>query len=154
MKKFYEKVCKLEELIALILVAGIAVLVFVSALMRTIGHPWLIFLGSDVAMRGSGLIGVDLFVKKFPAGVQKVLDILFKVIIAAFLCVLIYYGYGMTTSGWARQITSLHISYSWVTMAVPVGSFFMLISTIRNIIERVKTPAGQEVKHEAGRDVG
>ena len=39
MKKFYEKVCKLEELIALILVAGIAVLVFVSALMRTIGHP-------------------------------------------------------------------------------------------------------------------
>ena len=109
MKKFYEKVCKLEELIALILVAGIAVLVFVSALMRTIGHPlnwaqdvaliafaWLIFLGSDVAMRGSGLIGVDLFVKKFPAGVQKVLDILFKVIIAAFLCVLIYYGYGMT----------------------------------------------------------
>ena len=160
MKKFYEKVCKLEELIALILVAGIAVLVFVSALMRTIGHPlnwaqdvaliafaWLIFLGSDVAMRGSGLIGVDLFVKKFPAGVQKV-------IIAAFLCVLIYYGYGMTTSGWARQITSLHISYSWVTMAVPVGSFFMLISTIRNIIERVKTPAGQEVKHEAGRDVG
>ena len=166
-KKFYEKVCKLEELIALILVAGIAVLVFVSALMRTVGHPlnwaqdvaliafaWLIFLGSDVAMRGSGLIGVDLFVKKFPAGVQKVLDILFKVIIAAFLCVLIYYGYGMTTTGWARQITSLHISYSWVTMAVPVGSFFMLISTILNIIERVKTPAGQEVKHEAGRDVG
>ena len=156
MKKFYEKVCKLEELIALILVAGIAVLVFVSALMRTFGHPlnwaqdvaliafaWLIFLGSDVAMRGSGLIGVDLFVKKFPAGVQKVLDILFKVIIAAFLCVLIYYGYGMTTTGWARQITSLHIS-----------SFFMLISTILNIIERVKTPAGQEVKHEAGRDVG
>ena len=142
MKKFYEKVCKLEELIALILVAGIAVLVFVSALMRTVGHPlnwaqdvaliafaWLIFLGSDVAMRGSGLIGVDLFVQ-------------------------IYYGYGMTTSGWARQITSLHISYSWVTMAVPVGSFFMLISTILSIIERVKTPAGQEVKHEAGRDVG
>ena len=111
MKKFYEKVCKLEELIALILVAGIAVLVFVSALMRTFGHPlnwaqdvaliafaWLIFLGSDVAMRGSGLIGVDLFVKKFPAGVQKVLDILFKVIIAAFLCVLIYYGYGCTSA--------------------------------------------------------
>lgn len=84
MKKFYEKVCKLEELIALILVAGIAVLVFVSALMRTIGHPlnwaqdvaliafaWLIFLGSDVAMRGSGLIGVDLFVKKFPAGAAE-----------------------------------------------------------------------------------
>ena len=60
----------------------------------------------------------------------------------------------MTSSGWARQISSLQICYWWVTMDVPVGCFFMLISTIRNIIERVKTPAGQEVKHEAGRDVG
>ena len=39
-------------------------------------------------------------------------------------------------------------------MAVPVGSFFMLISTVLSIIERVKTPAGQEIKHEAGRDLG
>ena len=46
MKKFYEKVCKLEELIALILVAGIAVLVFVSALMRTVGHP--LNIGKDI----------------------------------------------------------------------------------------------------------
>lgn len=167
MKKFYEKVCKLEELIALILVAGIAILVFVSALMRTIGYPlnwaqdvaliafaWLIFLGSDVALRGSGLIGVDLFVKKFPVGFQKTLDIVFKIIIAAFLCVLIYYGIGMTTSGWVRQITSLHISYGWVTMSVPAGSFLMLISTILKLIERIKTPADQEIKHEAGRDIG
>lgn len=114
--------------------------------------PLLVGIANDIGVSRSKLL--YLFVKKFPAGVQKVLDILFKVIIAAFLCVLIYYGYGMTTTGWARQITSLHISYSWVTMAVPVGSFFMLISTILNIIERVKTPAGQEVKHEAGRDVG
>lgn len=167
MKNIYKKACALEELIALLLVAGIAVLVFVSALMRTFGHPlnwaqdvalvafaWLIFLGSDVAMRGSGLIGVDLFVRKFPHAVQKAIDILFKIIIAVFLCVLIYYGVGMTTSGWVRQITSLHISYGWVTMSVPVGSFFMLISTILNIVERIKTPADQEIKHEAGRDIG
>ncbi len=167
MKKFYKKACELEELIALILVAGIAILVFISALTRTFGHPlnwaqdvaliafaWLIFLGSDVAMRGSGLIGVDLFVKKFPHTIQKAIDIAFKSIIAVFLCALIYYGIGMTVSGWARQITSLHVSYSWVTMSVPVGSFFMLISTVLNLIERIKTPADQEIKHEAGRDIG
>ena len=91
MKKLYQGFCKLEELIALILVAGIAVLVFIAALFRTFNHPlnwaqdvalvafaWLIFLGSDVAMRGAGLIGVDLIVKKFPKVVQKWLDILFK----------------------------------------------------------------------------
>lgn len=167
MKKVYEKFCKLEELIALLLVAGIAVLVFAAALFRTFKHPlnwaqdvalvafaWLIFLGSDVAMRGAGLIGVDIIVRKLPKTVQKWLDVVFKCIIIAFLCVLVYNGIGMVRSGWARQITALHISYGWVTLAVPTGAFFMIISTLINLVERIKTPADQEIKHEAGRDLG
>ena len=39
MKKAYEKFCKAEEFIALALLAGITVLVFISALMRYIKHP-------------------------------------------------------------------------------------------------------------------
>ena len=91
MKKFYEKFCKFEENLALWLLAGLTILVFVSAMMRTIGFPlnwaqdaalvafaWMIFFGSDIALRGPGLIGVDLFVKKFPFAVQKVIDIIFN----------------------------------------------------------------------------
>ncbi len=154
MKKIYEKFCKLEELATLILLAGITILVFVSALMRTFKMPlnwaqdaalvafaWMIFLGGDVAVRGAGLIGVDLIVRKFPLPIQKALDILFKICIIVFLGVLVVYGYQMTVTGWTRQITTLHISYGWVTMAVPVGSFFMIISTVLKLIEAVKTPA-------------
>ena len=78
MKKIYEQFCKLEEIIALVLLSGITILVFVAAVMRTLNMPlnwaqdaalvafaWLIFLGSDIAMRGEGLIGVDLIVRKF-----------------------------------------------------------------------------------------
>ena len=39
MKKFYEKFCKFEENLALVLLAGLTILVFVSAMMRTIGSP-------------------------------------------------------------------------------------------------------------------
>ena len=35
----------------------------------------------------------------------------------AFLAVLAVYGCIMCVQGWSRQITALHISYSWVTMA-------------------------------------
>ena len=72
MKKFYEKFCKFEENLALVLLAGLTILVFVSAMMRTTGFPlnwaqdaalvafaWMIFFGSDIALRGPGLIGVD-----------------------------------------------------------------------------------------------
>ena len=65
MKKAYEKFCRFEENLALVLLAGLTILVFVSALMRTVKHPlnwaqdvalvafaWLIFIGGDIAVRG------------------------------------------------------------------------------------------------------
>ena len=165
-KKIYEAFCKFEEILAMFLLGGLAALVFISALMRTLKHPlnwaqdvalvafaWLIFFGSDIAVRGSGLIGIDMLVKHFPKKVQKGIDIVFKIMILVFLCILVYYGVIMTKTGWKRQITALEISYGWVTMAVPTGAFFMIISTTIKLVERIRTPADQEIKKEAGREL-
>ena len=167
MKRAYEKFCRFEEKLALVLLAGLAVLVFISALMRTFKHPlnwaqdvalvafaWLIFIGGDVAVRGSGLIGVDMVVSKLPKSVQKWLDVFYKCLIIAFLCVLVFYGFRMVRQGWNRQIAALGISYGWVTLAVPVGSFLMIISTAISLVKRIKTPAGQAVSAEKARDIG
>ncbi len=166
MKKIYKIFCRFEEILAMFLLGGLAGLVFISALMRTFKHPlnwaqdvalvafaWLIFFGSDIAVRGSGLIGIDMLVKRFPKKVQKTLDIIFKIMILIFLGILVYYGIRMTVTGWKRQITALEISYSWVTMAVPTGAFFMIISTTIKLIERIKTPADQDVKKDNGREI-
>jgi TRAP-type C4-dicarboxylate transport system permease small subunit len=167
MKRAYEKFCRFEEKLALVLLAGLAVLVFISALMRTFKHPlnwaqdvalvafaWLIFIGGDVAVRGSGLIGVDMVVSKLPKSVQKWLDVFYKCLIIAFLCVLVFYGIRMVRQGWSRQIAALGISYGWVTLAVPIGSFLMIISTAISLVKRIKTPAGQAVSAEKARDIG
>ena len=166
MKKVYRAFCKFEEILAMVLLGGLAALVFISALMRTLKHPlnwaqdvalvafaWLIFFGSDIAVRGSGLIRIDMLVKHFPKKIQKGLDILFKILILIFLGILVYYGIIMTSTGWKRQITALEISYGWVTMAVPTGSFFMIISTLIKLVERIKTPADAEIKKEEGREL-
>jgi TRAP-type C4-dicarboxylate transport system permease small subunit len=104
-------------------------------------------------VRGSGLIGIDMFAKRLPKKAQKALDIIFKIMILVFLCILVYYGIRMTRTGWKRQITALGISYGWVTMAVPTGAFFMIISTALKLIERIKTPADQEMKKAEGREI-
>ena len=135
-RKIYKAFCKFEEVLAMLLLGGLAALVFISALMRR-----------------SGLIGIDMLVKRFPKKVQKALDILFKIMILIFLCILVYYGIIMTKTGWKRQITALGISYGWVTMAVPTGAFFMIISTTIKLIERIKTPADQDIQKEAGREL-
>jgi TRAP-type C4-dicarboxylate transport system permease small subunit len=123
MKKAYEKFCQLEQWIAMALLAGITILVFVSAMMRTIGFPlnwaqdaalimfaWLSFIGGDIALHSTGLIGVDLIVTHFPKPVQKAIDILFKVIMLAFLAVLVYFGYQYVMTGYKRLITTLNVS--------------------------------------------
>ncbi len=151
MKKIYLAFCKFETILASGLLLFIMTLVFISALARYFGTPinwaqdiclvafaWMIFLGSDIAVRGPGLIGINLLVKHFPNAIQKALDIVFKITIIIFLSILVVNGMIMVVDGWAREITTLGISYSWVTLSVPVGSFFMIISTVIRLVESIK----------------
>ena len=153
MKKAYEKFCQLEQWIAMLLLAGITVLVFVSAMMRTFGFPlnwaqdaalimfaWLSFIGGDIALHSTGLIGVDLFVVHFPKKVQKAIDVVFKVVMLAFLVVLVIYGFQYDMTGYRRLITTLNVSYAWVTASVPVGALLMIVSVGTNLYKSIKTP--------------
>ena len=153
MKKVYEKFCRLEQWIAMLLLAGITVLVFVSAITRTFGFPlnwaqdavlimfaWLSFIGGDIALHSTGLIGIDLIVKHFPKAVQKGIDIAFKIVMLAFLAVLVVNGYSYVMTGYKRLITTLNMSYAWVTASVPVGSFLMIISVSQNLVRSIRTP--------------
>ena len=153
MKKIYEKFCKIEQWIAMFLLAGITVLVFISALMRTIGLPlnwaqdaalvmfaWLSFIGGDIALHSTGLIGIDLIVRHFPKSVQKGIDIVFKVVMLAFLAVLVVNGYNYVMTGYKRLITTLNVSYAFVTASVPVGSLLMIISVSQNLWRSIRTP--------------
>ena len=153
MKKVYEKFCRLEQWIAMLLLAGITVLVFVSAITRTFGFPlnwaqdaalimfaWLSFIGGDIALHSTGLIGIDLIVKHFPKAVQKGIDIAFKIVMLAFLAVLVVNGYSYVMTGYKRLITTLNMSYAWVTASVPVGALLMIISVSQNLGRSIRTP--------------
>lgn len=153
MKKAYAKFCQLEQWLAMVLLAGITVLVFAAALMRTIGYPlnwaqdaalimfaWLSFIGGDIALHSTGLIGIDLIVRHFPKSVQKGIDIVFKVVMLAFLAVLVVNGYNYVMTGYKRLITTLNVSYAFVTASVPVGSLLMIISVSQNLWRSIRTP--------------
>ena len=152
-KKIYARFCWLEQQIAMVLLAAITVLVFVSALTRTFGYPinwaqdaalimfaWLAFIGGDIALHSTGLIGIDLIVRRFPKVFQKGIDILFKIVMLVFLAVLVIYGYQYVLTGYKRLITTLNVSYAFVTASVPVGAVLMIISVSINFVKSIKTP--------------
>lgn len=149
MKKAYRLFCRAEEYLVAFLTFAIMVLVFGGAVMRTIGNPinwavdlsllifaWLIFLGADVAIRTTELISIDLVVKRFPKIVQ---DILFAggiVLSLIFLYILVRYGVPLAVENYERPFHSLGISFSYATIAAPVGSVLISISLVIKLVER------------------
>jgi TRAP-type C4-dicarboxylate transport system permease small subunit len=153
MKKLSETVLKAEEAFTSALLVLITVLVFASAIARTLHHPinwaqdvsllafgWLTFIGADLVIKKGGLIRIDMIANKLPQAVQKILAIIFDVLMLLFLLILVIYGGILVSQSWLRTFNTLPISYAWCTLAVPVGAFFMLFSIGAKSIEDVKRP--------------
>ena len=151
MKKVYNAYCKAEEFLFSFLFAVMVALVFSSAIARGIGKPlawsldvaqlllcWTSLVGADVAFRHDKFIGLDLFTRKMPVKVQKVLEIVVLVLMQVAFCIFIYYGVMLSIKSWKRSFQTLLISYSFVTIALPVMSTLMTLTNILKIIDKVK----------------
>ena len=150
-KKVYNAYCKAEEFLFSFLFAVMVALVFSSAIARGIGKPlawsldvaqlllcWTSLVGADVAFRHDKFIGLDLFTRKMPVKVQKVLEIVVLVLMQVAFCIFIYYGVMLSIKSWKRSFQTLPISYSFVTIALPVMSTLMTLTNILKIINKVK----------------
>ena len=153
MKKISAVILKTVELLAGAMLCMIAVLVFWSAVARTIGMPvnwaqdvsllafgWLTFIGSDIIIKSGGLIRIDMLSNRFPKAVQKTLMLVFDVFMLLFLLILIVYGFLLVSQSWNRTFNTLKMSYAWCTLAVPVGSLLMFFSMIGKMLGDIRKP--------------
>lgn len=151
MRKFNEKVEQIETLIAMGMLASIIILVFISAITRFFKMPiiwsvdlaqllfvWISMLGADAALKKKSHIGVDLLVKKFPAKLQNTITLGTYILIFAFLVFMLYQGSILVVENYLRKYSTLKISYSFGTAAVPIGSIFMILTVVEQTIDLVK----------------
>ncbi len=145
-KTIYKWYCRLEEVIVGLGFLTIVVLTFTNAVLRVFNRPiiiaddvclllfsWVAFMGADVALRYSRLVGMDILVKKFPPKVQKVLQIVVYVIMIAALAVFFINGRSLAIKNWSRTYNTLPISYGFVTMSLPVCSVMMILTCLVKI---------------------
>jgi TRAP-type transport system small permease protein len=143
MKKLYERVCAAEALVAAAFLVLMVVLIFLGGVMRMLGNPinwssdaatclfaWACFLCADIAWRNNSLMSIEVLTNRLPAHLQTACRMLNYAIITAFLLYLIVLGLYLS---WISRIRSFQgipeISYSWVTMSLPVGAMLLLITT-------------------------
>lgn len=147
MSKLYERVCAAEAFVAAAFLVFMVLLIFLGGVLRMLGHPinwsgdfataffaWACFLAADIAWRNNSLMAIEVLTERLPAGIQTALRYLNYTLISAFLVYLIVMG---TYLSWVSRVRSFQgipeISYSWVTMSLPVGGLLLLITTLLKV---------------------
>ncbi|MEP9376758.1 TRAP transporter small permease [Aquabacter sp. CN5-332] len=147
MNKIQSLVGTAEAVVAGTFLVLMVVLIFIGGVARLMHYPqnwtidlatclfaWACFFAADIAWRRNSMMAVDVVVEKLPERLQFALRMLNYALIAAFLLYLAYYGF---TLSWISRIRSFQgmpgVSYSWVTMSLPVGAVLLLITTAMKV---------------------
>lgn len=144
MKRLYEYLCAGEAWVAGALLVLMVALIFLGGVSRVLGYPlnwstdfataffaWACFLCADIAWRKDNLMSIEILTSRLPEKLQTACRMANYFIIAVFLLYAMTFG---TWLAWASRMRSFQgipeISYSWVTMSLPVSAALLLVTTI------------------------
>ena len=147
MTRFYAALVRWEARIAGTFLVLMVVLIFAGGAARLAGHPqnwttdaatclfaWACFLCADIAWRRDSLMSIDLLVERLPERARRAVGWANYAIIAAFLLYGIVGGVYLSWVSRARSFQGIpEISYSWVTMSMPVGCLLLLVTTVLKV---------------------
>ncbi|HYG86705.1 MAG TPA: TRAP transporter small permease [Azospirillum sp.] len=136
---------RMEAAVAGTFLVVMVALIFLGGVARLMHHPlnwttdvatclfaWACFLCADVAWRRDSLMSIGLLTDRLPARVQRLVGWCNLMIITLFLLFLIGAGLWLSYVSRARTFQGIPgISYSWVTMSLPVGAALLLNTTLR-----------------------
>ena len=149
--KFYDMVCEFEVSLSGSCLLGTVVVIFMAAVARVCGEPvtwgfdaalllftWGVFVGADAAYREGKMVYVDIFFERFPLSWHKPMKLIVYLVIAAFLLALTYLGFILSVSTWHRSFQGIPaLSYTWVTLSVPISSVLMLVTTVIKVRKEI-----------------
>ena len=161
MKKLYEYICNGETFVARSLLIAMVILIFGAGIARVVGYPinwaidmatcffaWACFFSADIAWRNDKLMSVDIFVNYFPEKAKKYCRMANYIILTVFLTYVVVAGLWIAYVSRERAFQGIPaISYSWVTLSLPVGGALLLISTILKIRREIKPDGGAGHQH-------
>jgi TRAP-type C4-dicarboxylate transport system permease small subunit len=162
--RLYASLCAAESRVAATFLVVMVLLIFGGGLARLVGHPqnwtidaatclfaWACFLSADVAWRRGKLMSVDVLVARLPEGARRPLRLLNCAIVALFLLYAIGAGSWLAWTSRARSFQGIPgVSYSWITLSMPVGSALLLLTTLLKIRDERRSRVASTEPPSAG----
>lgn len=149
LREFHRRLGKVEAVVAAVLLIIMVKLIFFGGIARLMARPqnwtidaatclfaWSCFLCADLAWRRNSLMSVELVTARLTESAQRILMLANYAIITVFLIYVIYAGTWLSWISRARSFQGIPgVSYSWVTMSLPVGSLFLLLTTAIKVLD-------------------
>lgn len=144
MRALYRHVVAAEAVLAAAFLVLMVVLIFLGGVMRVLGQPinwstdaatclfaWASFFCADIAWRKGSLMSIEALTSRLPAKLQKACRLFNYSVIGAFLLYVIGMGLWLSWVSRARSFQGIpEVSYSWVTLSMPVGAALLLVTTV------------------------
>ncbi|MEX0758460.1 MAG: TRAP transporter small permease subunit [Tistlia sp.] len=152
MRRFYALVLRLEAVLAGAFLLLMVLLIFAGGVARMLHSPlnwtidlstcffaWACFLCADVAWRKDALMAIDFLSSRVTARARTVIACCNYLLILVFLAYLIYSGIQLSWVSRARSFQGIPgVSYSWVTMSLPVGALLLAVTTLLKLRDRLR----------------
>jgi TRAP-type C4-dicarboxylate transport system permease small subunit len=146
-KWLYERVIAAEGLLAAALLVLMVALIFLGGVSRVLGYPlnwstdfataffaWAAFLCADIAWRRNSLMSIEVLTRRLPPRLQAACRLVNYLVITLFLLYAIGMGVWLSWISRERSFQGIpEVSYSWVTMSMPVGACLLLITTLLKV---------------------
>jgi TRAP-type C4-dicarboxylate transport system permease small subunit len=100
---------------------------------------WASLLGASVALERKKLHDIDIVFNYLPEKLKTIVTILIHVLVSLMLCIFLVYGLKLTQVVHMQVSPTLEIRMSYVYVALPFTAFLMLISTLLDFFQNLKT---------------
>ena len=155
MTALYRRVCGAEAFIASAFLVAMVGLILNGGVASMAGYPlnwtgdaatalfaWACFLCADIAWRRNSLMSIELVTARLPPRGQRILRFANYLLICAFLLYVVGMGTFLSWISRARSFQGTpEISYSWVTMSMPVGGLLLLATTVLKMRDELRGAA-------------
>jgi TRAP-type C4-dicarboxylate transport system permease small subunit len=141
---------RIELYTAMMLLAVIVAVVLAGTIGRYGGHPviwsdevaqalfvWLAMLSADLTLQRSGHFRINALIDLLPETPRFLLNLAIKIVIAALLVMLVYYGAILAKVFHPRPLPMTGVPSSYAGAALPVAYGLMLITAVEQIIDHI-----------------
>lgn len=94
---------------------------------------WAAFIAAAVAYRRNAHLGIDIFIKKIPINLRKIILTFIYLIVLFYSLFLIYYGFDIVLNTMKQTSSALRYKMGYVYLSVPVSFILFSIFSLEKI---------------------